>query len=64
MLLKYCLLHRDIALARHTILSIFVRLGLYTSYLYNLFAIIIFIFITINHITSLIQTNLSFGHVC
>ena len=30
------------------------------SYLCNLFAIIIFIFIPINHMTSLIQTNLSF----
>ena len=66
MLLKCCLLQRDIALRRHAIFSIFVsilRFGLYMSYLCNLFAIIIFIFITVNHITSLIQTNLIFGRV-
>ena len=34
------------------------------SYLRDLFAIIIFISITITHVTSLIQTNLFFGHVC
>ena len=34
------------------------------SYLCNLFAIIIFIFITINHTISLMQTNLFFRHVC
>ena len=30
----------------------------------NHFGIIIFVFLTINHIISLIQTNLFFGHVC
>ena len=34
------------------------------SCLCNLFAIVIFIFITVNQIISLIQTNLLFGHVC
>ena len=34
------------------------------SYLCNLFAIIVLIFIINNHITSLIQTNLFFRHVC
>ena len=45
-------------------LSLCLRLGLYMSYLCNLFVIIIFIYVTINHITSLIQTNLFFEHVC
>ena len=37
----------------------------YICFIYvNYFAIIIFIFVAINHIISLKQTNLFFGHVC
>ena len=66
MLRKCCLLHRDIVLPRHAILSEFVYVYdfVYICLIYvNYFAIIIFIFVTINHIISLIQTNLFFGHV-
>ena len=58
MLLKCCLLHRDIVLPRYDIFSIFVSMS--TS--------IYALFITINQlrlqIISLIQTNLVFGHIC
>ena len=72
MLLKCCLFHRDIALPRHAIFTIFVSIfTIYVyvlicmSYLCNLFAIIIFIFITTDHMIRLIQTNLLFlGYVC
>ena len=67
MLLKCYLLHRDIVLRRHAIFSILDSMS--TSWSVCLiyvisFTIIIFIFITINHIISVIQTNLFFGHVC
>ena len=45
-------------------ICLYVCLGLCMSYSWNLFAIIIFIFIINNHITSLIQTNLFFGNDC
>ena len=45
-------------------LSLCLRFGLYISYLCDLCCHIIFIFITINHIISVIQTNLIFKHVC
>ena len=67
MLFKCWLLHRDIVLTRHAILSTFVYVYdlVYICLIYvNYFAIIIFIFVTINHIISLIHTNLFFGHVC
>ena len=55
MLLKCCLLHRGIALRRHTIFYIFVSMSTYWS-IYALFKIcfliITFIFIKINHIIS------------
>ena len=67
MLLKCCLLHRDIVLPRHAIFSIFVTISTSWS-IYVLFiviypTIIIFIIITINHIISLIQTSLFLEHV-
>ena len=67
MLLMCCLLHRDIALPRHAVFSLFVsclRLGLYISYLCHHLTIIIFIFIKLNHTISVIQTNLFLGHIC
>ena len=75
MLLKCCLLHRDIVLPRYATFSIFVSMSASLVYIYIYiyiyihliyviyFAITIFILITINHIISLIQTNV-FGHVC
>ena len=44
-------------------LSLCLCLGLFISYLCNILFIIIFIFITVNHIISLTQINLVFGHV-
>ena len=64
---KYCLLHRDVVLLRRSIFSIFVSVNVlaYVCLIYLIyFAIIIFIFISTNHIISLIQTNLFVGHVC
>ena len=43
-------------------LSLCLCLGLFISYLCNILFIIIFIFITVNHIISLTQINLVFGH--
>ena len=48
------LLHRDIVLPRHTIFSIFVYVLVSICLIYEIyFVLIIFIFITINHIISL-----------
>ena len=67
MLLKCCLSHRDIDLLRYTIFCVFVsmamHLDLFIYYLCYFYSTIIFIFITINHIISLKQTNLFFVHV-
>ena len=68
MLLKCCLLHRDIVLPVHAIFSIFVSIVYVLVYIVLIyvicFVIIIFIFIITNHIISVIQPNLFFGHVC
>ena len=65
MLLKCCLLYWDIVLPRHTIVSIFVYILGYVCFIYVIyFGINIFIFIIINHIIPLKQTNLFLGHVC
>ena len=65
---KCCLLHMGIILPRCIIfcifVSIFIRLRLFTSSLCDLFFIIIFIFITVNHIISLKQTHFLFGRFC
>ena len=45
-------------------LSLYLRFGLYVLFIVIYFAIDSSIFITINHIISLIQTNLFLGHVC
>ena len=67
MLLKCWLSHRDIDLLRYTIFCVFVsmamHLDLFIYYLCYFYSTIIFIFITINHIISLKQTNLFFVHV-
>ena len=63
MLLKCSLSDRDIFLARHAIFSTFISVCLQLIYVICL-TIIIFIFIIINHIISLIQTKLCFEHVC
>ena len=67
MLLRRCLLHRDIVLPRNTIFSIFslcLHLGLYMSYLCDLFYIIIFISITINNIISLLDIDKLVSWTC
>ena len=66
MLLKCCLIHAGRILLRHLIYLVRVglfclcllRLGLFCLYLCNLFFIVAFIFIIINHIISLKQTHL------
>ena len=63
MLLKCCLSDRDIFLPRQAIFSKFISVCLQFIYVICL-AIIIFIFIIINHIISLTQTKLCFEHVC
>ena len=68
MLLKCCLLHRGNVLPRHAIFSTFVFISTFWS-IYVLFIVIYFaidssIFITINQIISLIQTNLFLGYAC
>ena len=60
MLLNYCLLHKDyyIKILYFLHLSLCLRLGLFLSYLCDLFySIIIFILVTTNHIISLKQTS-------
>ena len=63
MLLKRCLLHRDFVLPRHAIFSIFLSMSMSQS-IFVLLMCDLFIFSTINHKISLIQTNLFFGHIC
>ena len=63
MLLKRCLLHRDFVLPRHAIFSIFLSMSMSQS-IFVLLMCDLFIFSTINHKISLIQTNLFFGHAC
>ena len=66
MLLKCCLLHRDVVWLRQAIFSIFVSACI-LAYIYLIyliyFAFINFVFLSINHIMSLIQTNLFVGHI-
>ena len=79
MLFKCCLLHRDIVLPRNATFSMFLYVlfllcvlfmwsichyRFHFHYLCDLFAIIVFIFITINRVISMTQANLFFGHVC
>ena len=63
MLLKCCLSDRDIFLSTHAIFSTFISVCLQFIYVICL-AIIIFIFIIINHIIPLTQIKLCFEHVC
>ena len=64
MLLKRCLTHITIILLRHILYLVYLcpclGLGVFISYLCGLFFIFSFIFIAINHITSLKQTHLFF----
>ena len=68
MLLKCYLLHIGIILARHVVFSIFVSMStsrsVYVVFMWSIFHYLFFIFITINHIISLKQINLFFGHFC
>ena len=67
MLLKCCFLHRSNVLPRHAIFGIFVSMSVlvYLCLIYAIcFLIIIFIFITINHLISLTQKNLFSAHAC
>ena len=79
MLFKCCLLHRDIVLPRNATFSMFLYVlfllcvlfmwsichyRFHFHYLCDLFAITVFIFITINRVISMTQANLFFGHVC
>ena len=61
-LLWYCLIHISIILLRHFLYLLYLcpclDLGLFMSYLCNLFFIFIFTVIMINHIISWIQTTL------
>ena len=58
MLLKNCLLHINMILPRHYTLSICVYVYVSVFQLNNLFFIIIFVFIPINHIISIKQEHL------
>ena len=58
MLLKNCLLHINMILPRHYTLSICVYVYVSVFQLNNLFFIIIFVFIPINHIISIKQQHL------
>ena len=77
MLLKCCLLHRSLTVTCYILyiclhlvyisvhLSIYVYILVYLCLIYvTCFFIIIFISITINHLISLTQKKLFFGHVC
>ena len=67
MLLRCSLSHRDIVLPRQATFSIFVSMSAsWTIYVFFMYSICHyhFHFITINRTTSLIQTNLLFGHLC
>ena len=67
MLLRCCLIHKSIIILRHFLyllsLSSYLDLGLFMSYLCDLFFVFIFIFIMINHIILWIQTFMFF-RVC
>ena len=60
MLLRCCLIHAVIILPRHSLYLVYVcpclGLGLFMSYLCDLYFIFSLIFIVINHITSFRQT--------
>ena len=64
MLLRCCLIHISIIILRHFLYLLYLcsclDLGLFMSYLCDLFFIFIFIFIIIDHIISWIQTHLFF----
>ena len=64
MLLKFCILHSNIIVPRHVFWWLFFRLGLFMSYLYDQFFIIILIFIKSNHIISFKKTHLFSWHFC
>ena len=65
MLLRCCLIHISIIIARHFLYLIYVcpflSLGQFMSYLCNLVVIVSLIFSVINHITSLKLTHLFFA---
>ena len=64
MLLRCCLIHISIIIVRHFLYTLylcsFLDLGLFMSYICDLFFIFFFIFITINCIISWTQTHLLF----
>ena len=60
MLLRCCLMHINIIILTELIIRLCLDLGLYISYVRDLFFIIIFVFIIIYHIISLKQTCFSF----
>ena len=66
MFLDFCLLHKGAVLPRHaifcTLVFVCLHLILFVSNLCDLLSITILIFFTSNHIISLKQTNLVFGH--
>ena len=67
MLLRCCLIQITIIILRHILNLVYLctclNLGIFMSYLCNLFFIFNLIFIIINHITSFKQTYLVFVHV-
>ena len=66
MFIDFCLLHKGAVLPRHaifcTLVFVCLHLILFVSNLCDLLSITILIFFTSNHIISLKQTNLVFGH--
>ena len=64
MLLRCCLIHVSMIILRHVLYLLFscpcLDLGLFMSYLCDLFFFFIFIFVIINRIISWIQTHLFF----
>ena len=66
MLLRCCLIHITIIILRHILYLVYLRpclaLGLFMSYLCDLFSIFCLIFVAINHITLFKPTYLLFVH--
>ena len=66
MLLRCCLIHTTIIMLSHILYLVYlylcIDLGLFMSYLCDLFYIFSLVFIVINHVTSFKQTYLFFVH--
>ena len=67
MLLRCCLINISIIILRHNLYLVYLGdsclgLGLFISYLYDLFFIASLVFIPFNYITSLKQTHLFLAH--